>query len=97
MNRSSVAPPPDVALEIGQAVEEVQAVFLAFAEKEKRFTVLTVVPQRENALCRRVYAVEQQLIDRNQEFDFAFSVLASDGREPSSMVQDPGMSLAFCR
>jgi hypothetical protein len=97
MSHSSVAPPLDVALEIGQAVGEVQAVFLAFAEKEKLFTVLTIVPERDRSVCRRVYTVEQQIIDRYQEFDFAFSVIASNGRQPSAVVQDPGMYLAFTR
>jgi hypothetical protein len=75
----------------------VQAVYLAFTEKEKLLTVLTVVPERERSVCRRVYAVEQQIIDRYQEFDFAFSVLASKGRDPGAVVQDPGMYLAFSR
>jgi hypothetical protein len=97
MSNSSVAPPLDVAMEIGKAVEDVQAVFLAFAEKEKLFTVLTIVPERERSVCRRVYTVEQQIIDRYQEFDFAFSVLASHGRDPRAVVQDPGMYLAFTR
>jgi hypothetical protein len=97
MSNSSVAPPLDVALEIGQAVDEVQAVFLAFSEKDKVLTVLTIVPERERSVCRRIYTVEQQIIDRYQEFDFAFSVLASNGREPRAVVQDPGMYLAFSR
>jgi hypothetical protein len=97
MSNSSVAPPLDVALEIGKAVEDVQAVFLAFAEREKLFTVLTIVRERERSVCRRVYTVEQQIIDRYQEFDFAFSVLASHGQEPREVVQDPDMYLAFTR
>ena len=79
MSNSSVAPPLDVALEIGRAVEEVQAVLLAFTEKEKLLTVLTIVPERNRSVCRRVYAIEQQIIDRYPEFDFAFSVHASNG------------------
>ncbi len=97
MSNSSVAPPLVVALEIGKAVEDVQAVFLAFAEKEKRFTVLTIVRERERSVLRQVYAVEQQIIDRYQDFDFSFSVLASHGREPRAVVQDPDMYLAFTR
>jgi hypothetical protein len=95
MSNLPVAPPLDIALEIGQAIEEVQAVFLDFTEKEKLFTVLTIVPERKRSVYRRVYAVEQQIIDRYQEFDFAFSVLASNGREPSAVVQDPSMFQAF--
>jgi hypothetical protein len=97
MSNSSVAPPLDIALEIGKAVEDVQAVFLALAEKEKRLTVLTIVPERKRSVLRQVYAVEQQIINRNQDFDFAFSVLASHGREPREVVQDPDMYLAFTR
>jgi hypothetical protein len=97
MRNSSVAPPLDVALEIGKAVHDVQAVFLAFAEKEKLLTVLTIVRERERSVLRRVYTVEQQIIDRYQDFDFAFSVLAGHGREPRAVVQDPGMYLAFTR
>jgi hypothetical protein len=97
MSNSSVAPPLDVALEIGKSVEDVQAVFLAFAEKEKLFTVLTIVRERERSVLRQVYTVEQQIIDRYQEFDFAFSVLASRGREPRAVVQDPDLYLAFTR
>lgn len=97
MSQSSVAPPLDVALEIGQSVAEVQAIFLAFAEKEKLFTVLTIVPVRERSVCRRVYSVEQRIIDRYPEYDFAFSVLASNGRDPRAVVQDPDMYLAFAR
>jgi hypothetical protein len=97
MSNSSVAPPLDIALEIGKAVEDVQAVFLALAEKEKRLTVLTIVRERKRSVLRQVYAVEQQIIDRHQDFDFAFSVLASHGREPRAVVQDPDMYLAFTR
>jgi hypothetical protein len=97
MSNSSVAPPIDVALEIGRAVEEVQAVFLAFAEKQKLLTVLTIVPERNALVSRRVYTIEQQIIDRYPEFDFAFSVLASRGREPRAVVQDPGMHQGFSR
>jgi hypothetical protein len=73
MRNSSIAPPLEVALEIGRAVEEVQAVFLAFAETEKLLTVLTILPERDRSICRRVYAIEQHIIDRYPEFDFAFS------------------------
>jgi hypothetical protein len=97
MRNPSIAPPLEVALEIGRAVEEVQSVFLAFTEKEKLLTVLTIVPQRDSSVCRRVYAIEQQIIDRYPEFDFAFSVLASNGRESREVVADPDMYLAFSR
>jgi len=88
MSNSSIAPPLEIALEIGRAVEEVQAVFLAFAETEKLLTVLTILPERDRSVCRRVYAIEQHIIDRYPEFDFAFSVLASQGREPREVVED---------
>jgi hypothetical protein len=97
MSNSSVAPPLEVAMEIGRAVEEVQSVFLAFTEKEKLLTVLTIVPERDRSVCRRVYTIEQRIIDRYPEFDFAFSVLASNGREPREVVEDPGMYQAFNR
>jgi hypothetical protein len=97
MSNSSIAPPLEVALEIGRAVEEVQSVFLAFTEKEKLLTVLTIVPERDRSVCRRVYTIEQRIIDRYPEFDFAFSVLASNGREPREVVEDPGMYQAFSR
>jgi hypothetical protein len=97
MSNSSIAPPLEVALEIGRAVEQVQAVFLALTEKEKLLTVLTIVPERDRPVCRRVYTIEQRIIDRYPEFDFAFSVLASNGREPLDIVKDPGMYQAFRR
>jgi len=97
MSNSSIAPPLEVALEIGRAVEQVQAVFLALTEKEKLLTVLTIVPERNRSVCRRVYTIEQRIIDRYPEFDFAFSVLASNGREPREIVKDPGMYQAFSR
>jgi hypothetical protein len=97
VTHSSIALPLAVALEIGQAVEEVQAVFLSFTEKEKLLTILTIVPLRDSSVCRKVYAVEQRIIDRYQEFDFAFSVLASNGRAPRAVVQNPEMYLAFIR
>ena len=97
MSNSSIAPQLEVALEIGRAVEQVQSVFLAFTEKEKLLTVLTIVPKRDRSVCRRVYAIEQHIIDRYPEFDFAFSVLASNGREPREVVEDPGMCQAFSR
>ena len=78
-------------------MEQVQAVFLAFTENEKLLTVLTIVPERDRSVCRRVYTIEQQIIDRYPEFDFAFSVLASNGREPREVVEDPGMYQAFSR
>jgi hypothetical protein len=95
MSNSSIAPPLEVALEIGRAVEEVQSVFLAFTEKEKLLTVLTIVPERDRSVCRRVYTIEQHIIDRYPDFDFAFSVLASNGREPREIASiqqaDPGV------
>jgi hypothetical protein len=72
MSNSSIAPPLEVALEIGRAVEEVQSVFLAFTEKEKLLTVHTIVPERDRSVCRRVYTIEQHIIDRYPDFDFAF-------------------------
>jgi hypothetical protein len=97
MSNSSIAPALEVALEIGRTVEEVQSVFLAFTEKEKLLTVLTIVPERDRSVCRRVYTIEQHIIDRYPDFDFAFSVLASNGREPREIAKDPGMYQAFSR
>jgi hypothetical protein len=97
MGNASIAPPLEVGLEIGRAVEQVQAVFLALTEKEKLLTALTIVPERDRSVCRRVYTIEQRIIDRYPEFDFAFSVLASNGREPREIVKDPGMYQAFSR
>jgi hypothetical protein len=97
MCNSSIAPALEVALEIGRTVEEVQSVFLAFTEKEKLLTVLTIVPERDRSVCRRVYTIEQHIIDRYPDFDFAFSVLASNGREPREIAKDPGMYQAFSR
>ncbi len=64
MNAFYAAPELDIAFNIGQSVEQVQAVFLDFNEKDRRFTVLTVVPERDDSVCRRVYAVEREIIDR---------------------------------
>ena len=97
MNAFYAAPELDIAFNIGQSVKEVQAVFLDFNEKDRRFTVLTVVPERDDSVCRRVYAVERDIIAKYEGFDFAFSVLSSNGREARSMVQDPSMYLAFAR
>ena len=97
MNTFYAAPELDIAFNLGQAVEEVQAVFLDFNEEDRRFTVLTVVPEREDSVCRKVYSVERDIINRYEGFDFAFSVLASNGREARSLVQDPSMYLAFAR
>ncbi len=97
MNAFYAAPELDIAFNLGQVVEEVQAVFLDFNEENRKFTVLTIVPERDDSVCRKVYSVERDIIERYEGFDFAFSVLASNGREARSMVQDPSMYLAFVR
>lgn len=97
MNAFYAAPELDIAFNIGHSVKEVQAVFLDFNEKDKTFTVLTVVPERDDNVFRRVYSVERDIIARYEGFDFAFSVLSSNGRAARSMVQDPSMYLVFAR
>jgi hypothetical protein len=86
-----------VAFEIGYAVQEVQAVFAYLKQENSVLQVWTVVPDRDQDVYRRIYAVEKQLIAEFQHMGFEFNVVSSSGRDPKTLINDPGVELAFLR
>jgi len=86
-----------VALEIGRSVPEVQAVFACLEERANVLHVWAVVPERDRAVYRKIYAAEKDLIERFGHLGFDFNVLSSSGRDPRTLVNDPGVELAFLR
>lgn len=87
----------EVALEIGYAVPEVQAVFACMEEQNKILHVWAVVPDRDRDVYRRIYSTERQLIGRFKHLGFDFNVLSSSGRDPRTLINNPGVELAFYR
>ena len=85
-----------VALEIGNAVPEVQAVFAALRD-DRVLHVWTIVPEYDRAVFRSVYAAEKGIIRQFEDLDFDFNVLPSHGRDPRTVLSEPGIDLAFVR
>ena len=86
-----------VAFEIGFAVPEVQAVFSCLDEKSHVLHVWAVVPERERDIYRKVYSAEKQLIEKFGHLGFDFNVIASCGRDPSTLLNNPGVELSYLR
>ena len=85
-----------VAFDIGHSVPEVQAVFVL--QRDDRFLhVWTVVPAHDRSVYRRIYAKEKEIIRQFENIDFEFNIAPSHGRDPRTMISDPGAQLAFLR
>ena len=85
----------EVAYKIGEGVPEVQALF---TQLEGRFLrVWTVVPERDDAIYRKVYAQQKEVMKAFDGLEFEFNVIPSLGRPPRETVPDPGCSLVFQR
>jgi hypothetical protein len=77
------------------AIPEVQAVFTS--EFGKVFFVWAVVPERDQDLFRRIQEKEQSIIDSHLPIQFDFTILASKGKGPETLLTDPTVRLAYSR
>lgn len=84
-----------IAFEIGFAVPEVEAVFVSI--EENVLHVWSVVPERDRTVYRKIYAAEKDLIQRFQHVGFDFNVISSGGKNPRTLLRDPGLELAYSR
>ena len=85
-----------VSSDIGFSVTEVQAVFVLL--KDDRFLhVWAVVPEHDRNVYRKIYAKEKEIIRQFENIDFEFNIAPSHGRDPRTMISDPGAQLAFLR
>jgi hypothetical protein len=76
-------------------VPEVEAVFTS--EYGKVFFVWTIVRERTQAIYERLYEREQQLIGENEPVQFDFTIMASRGRDPRTIITDPMAQIAYLR
>jgi hypothetical protein len=83
-----------IAFELA-AVPEVEAVFTS--EYGKVFFVWTVVKERNADVYQKLYGKEQQLIDANEPIQFDFTIMASNGHDPKSIITDPMAQIAYAR
>lgn len=86
-----------IAFEIGFAVPEVEAVFACLEQANNVLHVWSVVPTRDRDVYRRIYSTERQLIAKFDYMGFDFNVIASCGRDPKTLINNPGVELSFAR
>jgi hypothetical protein len=86
-----------VAFEIGFAVPEVQAVFSRLDENNKVLHIWAVIPERERNVYRKIYSAEKDIIDKFGHIGFDFNVIASCGRDPGTLLNNPGVELSYLR
>jgi hypothetical protein len=87
----------EVAFEIA-AVPEVQAVFTSqLVNPDRQFFVWTIVPKRDLDLYRRIFQQEQSIIGKWSPLHFDFTIMPSDGKEPTALVTDPSARLAYIK
>src|SRR5579863_9446258 len=75
-----------IAFGIG-SVPDVEAIFTM--RQEKVFYVWAIVSKSEPNVRKQIYAKEKELIKNFGAFDFDFTIIASKGRPPSSVISDP--------
>ena len=85
-----------VAFEIGQFVPEVQAVFVDRRD-DRMLHVWTVVPDFDHQVHFSIYAREKAIIDQFPDMDFDFHVVTSRGHDPRTIIDEPGIELAYLR
>jgi hypothetical protein len=85
-----------VAFEIGYSVPEVQAVFASFKDNSLLY-VWAVVPSYNREVYRSIYAQEKRIIKQFGGVDFHFHVVASNGKDPRSLISDPDIDIAYVR
>ncbi len=95
MNPAALDVRYDVAFQIGQSVPEVQALFTQLEGRILR--VWTVVPERDDAIYRKIYAREKEIIRAFDGMEFEFNVIPSLGKSPREAVPDPACSIVFER
>jgi hypothetical protein len=85
----------EVAFQIGESVSEVQALFTQLEGRILR--VWTIVSERNDAVYRKIYAKEKELIGSFEGMEFEFNVIPSIGRDPKEIISDPAARLVFAR
>jgi|ERR1017187_3120141 hypothetical protein len=77
------------------SIPEVEAVFTS--EYGRVFFVWTVVKERSQEVYQQLYKKEQELIEANQPVQFDFTILASRGYDPKTVITDPLAQIAYAR
>jgi hypothetical protein len=87
----------EVAFELA-SVPEIQAVFTSqLKDRQQLFFVWAIVPNRDHEIYRKVFQVEQSIIDKQRPIQFDFTIMPSMGKDPRTMVTDPCARLVFIR
>jgi hypothetical protein len=76
-------------------VKEVEAVLTA--REGNVFHICTVVNDSSPEVRARVFERERSIIDEFAECEFDFNVIARQGRDILSLVENPGLELTFMR
>ena len=84
------------AFDVGRSIPEVQAVFVLFKD-DRILHVWAVVTAYDRNVYRKIYAKEKEIIRQFENIDFEFNIAPSHGRDPRTMISDPGAQLAFLR
>jgi hypothetical protein len=84
-----------ISLEIGKAVQEIEAIFVQ--QDAGRVYVWILVPNEDEAVSHRVYAKERELMDLFDAVDFKFRILVSEGKPPKSVMTDQNPKLVYVR
>ncbi len=83
----------EVAFRIGKQVPEVQALF---TQLEGRFLrVWTVVPERDEAVYKKVHVQQMEIVRAFDGMEFEFNVIPSLGKSPKDAVPDPGCTMVY--
>lgn len=84
-----------VALEIGKAVPEVEAIFIQ--QDSVKAYVWIIVHEEDDAVFHKVYAKERELMELFDAVDFKFRILQSQGMPPRAVMTDQNPKLVYVR
>jgi hypothetical protein len=83
----------EVAFQIGHSVPEVKALYSQLEGRILR--VWTVVAERDDAIYRKIYAREKEIIKAFDGMEFEFNVIPAMGRSLEDVVPDPSCTLVY--
>jgi hypothetical protein len=87
----------EIAFELA-SVPEVEAVFTSqLKDRHQLFFVWAIVPNRDHEVYRKIFKVEQSIIDKRRPIEFDFTIMPSQGKDPRTLVTDPSARLVFIR
>jgi hypothetical protein len=87
----------EIAFELA-SVPEVQAVFTSqLKDRQQLFFVWAIVRNRDHDIYRKIFKVEQSIIDKQRPIQFDFTIMPSMGKDPRTLVTDPCARLVYIR